>query len=188
MPMRALVSFDGQNLYRLAMRAYGPGPPYTWPSYDVVKLAEALVSRVPGRALAEVRFYTGVPDQSQNAFWHKFWNNKLRALRRQGVYVSRGRLNSSGLEKGVDVSLAIDLVQATHQQSYDVAIVVSQDSDLAPAVALSKQVAQNQNRTVAFESAIPLVPGGRLFGIAGTTWIPIDKTTYDKCLDPTDYR
>ena len=47
--MRALVSFDGQNLYRLAMRAYGPGPPYTWPSYDVVKLAEALVSRVPGR-------------------------------------------------------------------------------------------------------------------------------------------
>ena len=35
--MRALVSFDGQNLYRLAMRAYGPGPPYTWPSYDVVK-------------------------------------------------------------------------------------------------------------------------------------------------------
>ena len=54
--MRALVLFDGQNLYRLAMRAYGPGPPYTWPSYDVVKLAEALVSRVPGRALAEVRF------------------------------------------------------------------------------------------------------------------------------------
>ena len=186
--MRALVSFDGQNLYHLAMRAYGPGPPYIWPSYDVVKLAEALVSRVPGRALAEVRFYTGVPGQSQNAFWHKFWNNKLRALQRQGVYVYRGRLNASGLEKGVDVSLAIDLVQATHQQSYDVAIVVSQDSDLAPAVALSKQVAQNQNRTVAFESAIPLVPGGPLFGIDGTTWIPIDKTTYDKCIDPTDYR
>ena len=104
------------------------------------------------------------------------------------VYVYRGRLNASRLEKGVDVSLAIDLVQATHQQSYDVAIVVSQDSDLAPAVALSKQVAQNQNRTVAFESAIPLVPGGPLFGIDGTTWIPIDKTTYDKCIDPTDYR
>ena len=67
--MRALVSFDGQNLYHLAMRAYGPGPPYSWPSYDVVKLlpfypkAEALVSRVPGRTLAEVRFYTGVPGQ-----------------------------------------------------------------------------------------------------------------------------
>ena len=49
---------------------------------------------------------------------------------------------------------------------------MSQDSDLTPAV----------------ESAIPLVPGLHLFGITGTTWIPIDKTTYDKCIDPTDYR
>ena len=30
-------------------------------------------------------------------------------------------------EKRVDVSLAIDLVQATHQQSYDGATVVSQN-------------------------------------------------------------
>ena len=188
LPMRTLVLFDGQNLYRLAMRTYGRDDPYNWPSYDVVKLADALVSRVPGRTLAEVRFYTGVPDQAKSEFWNKFWNNKLRALQRQGVYVYRGRLNSSGLEKGVDVSLAIDLVAATHQQSYDVAIVVSQDADLNPAVAMAKLVAQNQNRTVAFESAFPLVPGRRLFGITGTTWIPIDKTTYDKCLDLTDYR
>ena len=88
----------------------------------------------------------------------------------------------------MDVSLAIDLVEATHQQSYDVAIVVSQDSDLNPAVAMAKQLAQTQNRTVDFESAFPLLPDRRLFGIAGTSWIPIDKTTYDKCLDPTDYR
>ena len=25
-----------------------------------------------------MRFYTGVPRQSQNADWHGFWNNKLR--------------------------------------------------------------------------------------------------------------
>ena len=65
---------------------------------------------------------------------------------------------------------------------------MSQDSDLAPAVELAKKVAQDQARTVDFESAIPLVPGLHLFGITGTTWIPIDKTTYDKCIDPTDYR
>ena len=52
--------------------------------------------------------------------------------------------------------------KVTHQQSYDVAIVVSQDADLNPAVAMAKQVAQNQNRTVDFESAFPLVPGRRL--------------------------
>ena len=70
--MRTLVLFDGQNLYRLAMRAYGPDDPYNWPSYDVVKLAKALVSRVPGRTLAEVRFYTGVPDRAKGAFLEQF--------------------------------------------------------------------------------------------------------------------
>ena len=191
LPMRTLVLIDGQNLYRLAKRAYGPGPPYHWPSYDVVKLAHALASTSSGRTVSEIRFYTGVPDHSQDAFWHRFWNNKLRALQRQGVYAYRGRLNCNGQnvqEKGVDVSLAIDLVQATHQQSYEVAIIVSQDSDLAPAVTLARHVAQGQNRTVYFESAVPPVPGRRLFGIAGTTLTPIDKATYDNCLDQTDHR
>ena len=189
--MRTLVQFDGQNLYRLAMRAYGPGPPYTWPSYDVVSLAQALVSRVPGRTLSEVRFYTGVPASPKMPSGTKFWNNKLRVLQRQGVYTYRGRLSSNGQnvqEKGVDVSMAIDLVQAAHHQSYDLAIIVSQDSDLAPAVSLARQVAQAQNRAVDFESAIPQVPGRRLFGIRGTILTTIDKATYDKCLDPTDYR
>ena len=189
--MRTLVLIDGQNLYRLAKRAFGPGNPYHWPSYDVVKLAHALSSATAGRTVNETRFYTGVPKRSQDAFWHRFWNNKLRALQRQGVHVYRGRLNSAGQdiqEKGVDVSLAIDLVQATHQQSYDVAIIVSQDSDLAPAVALAHQVAQAQGRTIHIESAVPLVPGRRIFGITGTDLTPIDKATYDNCLDPTDYR
>ena len=118
------------------MRTYGPGSPYNWPSYDVVSLAQALVSRVPGRTLTEVRFYTGVPSQSRYAFWH----NKLRILQRQGVYIYRCRLSSNGQnvqEKGVDVSMAIDLVQAAHHQSYDLVIIVSQDSDLAPAVSLA---------------------------------------------------
>ena len=191
LPMRTLVLIDGQNLYRLVMRAYGPGRPYYWPSYDVVKLAHALASTTSGRTVSEIRFYTGVPRQSQDAPWNKFWNNKLRAMQRQGVYVYRGRLRADGQdiqEKGVDVSLAIDLVQATHQQSYDNAIIVSQDSDLEPAVALARQVAQDQGRTISLESAVPRLPDRRLFGITGTTLLPIDKALYDNCLDLTDYR
>ena len=62
--MRTIVLIDGQNLFHLARTAWSSGPssPYDWPSYDVEKLAHALVSRAPGRTLAEVRFYTGVPD------------------------------------------------------------------------------------------------------------------------------
>ena len=175
--MRVLVSFDGQNLYHLA--------------YDVVKLADALATRISGRTLAEVRFYTGVPTARQDAFWNRLWNNKLRHIGRQGVHVYRGRLYYYGQEiheKGVDVRLAVDLVKATYEQRYDVAIIVSQDGDLAPAVELSKEVARDQNRTVLFESAFPVVPRKRPFGIDKTTWITIDKATYDSCLDLADYR
>ena len=188
MSMRTLVFIDGQNLYRLAMRAYGRVYPYHWPSYDVIKLANTLVSRVPGRSLVEVRFYTGVPSESQNAGWHGFWNNKLRHLQRQGVRVYRQELSAAGQEKGVDVRLAVELVQATYEQLYDVAIIVSQDADLAPAVAVAREIAHGQNRRIDLESAFPQVPGRRPFGIPDTTWAPIDKATYNTCLDLSDYR
>ena len=158
------------------------------PSYDVAKLANTLATREPGRALTEVRFYTGVPDESSRPFWHGFWSNKIRYLRNGGIYVYQGKVNAGG-EKGVDVSLALDLVPATHERRYDVAIIVSQDSDFGPAVRLAKQIAASQNRTLTFESAFPF-HRGRVSprGVPGTTWVHIDQAMYDACLDPRDYR
>ena len=192
--MRTLVLIDGQNLYHLARRAwaFGPNSPYTWPSYDVEKLAHTLASRGPNRSLSEVRFYTGVPDRiarTARKDWHGFWVNKLRYLGSQGIYVYRGKINIGGQEKGVDVSLALDLVQATYEQRYEVAIIVSQDNDFGPAVRLAKEIAQGQNRQLTYESAFPFEPGrSSRRGVPGTTWVHIDKATYDSCLDPTDYR
>ena len=192
--MRAIVFIDGQNLYHLARRAWSSGSPspYAWPSYDVEKLASALASKVPGRILTETRFYTGVPDPasgSSQLFWHGFWSNKIRHLRSRGVHVYWGRVNVGGQEKGVDVSLALDLVQATYDRRYEVAIIVSQDWDFGPAVRLAKEIAQAQGRTLVFESCYPVgsrSPSRR--GIPGTTWLPIDQATYDACRDSRDYR
>ena len=83
--MRAIVLIDGQNLYHLARRAWvsGPQSPYAWTSYDVEKLAGALVAGTPGRSLIETRFYTGVLDSAcgpSQLFWHGFWSNKIRYL------------------------------------------------------------------------------------------------------------
>ncbi len=81
---------------------------YAWASYDVAKLANALTAREPGRALTEIRFYTGrVPDKSSRPSLHGFWSNKIRYLRNGGIYVYQGKVNAGG-EKGVDVSLALD--------------------------------------------------------------------------------
>jgi uncharacterized LabA/DUF88 family protein len=130
--MRTIVFFDGQNLFHLAKDAWAPRPlvpgsPYGWPSYDVEKLAAALVAKVPGRTLDHIRFYTGVASPAQSMFWHGFWSNKLRYLRSRGISTYRGRVNPGGQEKGVDVSLAIDLISLTYEQRYDVAIIISQD-------------------------------------------------------------
>ena len=195
--MKTIVSFDGQNLYHLAKNAWAPvptvpGSPYGYPGYDVEKLAQALVARVPGRVLTQIRFYTGVPDPQhgrKEAFWHGFWNNKLRYLGSRGIYVYRGRINPGGQEKGVDVTLAVDLVEFAYDQTYDVAIIVSQDWDFGSAVRLCRRVAQNQGRVLTFESAFPYRVGVVTpRGIPGTTWVHIDKSMYDACLDPTDYR
>ena len=186
--MRTIVFCDGQNLFHLAKNAWGDIPPYDWPSYDVMKLAQALVSRDPARTLAEIRFYTGVPGKASGSRWRAFWVAKLRWMRSQQINVYRGRV-LSGQEEGVDVSLALDLVQATYESRYEVAIIISQDSDFVPAVRLAKRIARSQNRNLTFESDIPVGPGSKSTrGVDGTNWVQIDKTVYDACLDQTNHR
>lgn len=196
-PVRTIVFFDGQNLYHLAKDAWAPTPrvpssPYGYPSYDVERLAANLVNRVPNRRLVQIRFYTGVPNPKHGrvaAFWQGFWNNKLRFLGSRGIYVYRGRVNPGGQEKGVDVSLAIDLIQLTYDAAYDVAIVVSQDWDFGAAIRLAKAIASGQSRKVEFESAFPYEVGIiNPRGIPGAAWVHIGKALYDACIDPTDYR
>lgn len=190
--MRAIVFIDGQNLYHLAKNLWAPvgSSPYTYPSYDVNKVAQALVLRVPGRTLEQIRFYTGVPNSNASPFWHAFWTNKLRYMRNRGVAVYAGRINQSGQEKGVDVSLAIDLVRLTYDQQYDAAIIVSQDWDFGPAVRLARQIGTSQGRTLSFESCFPYESGRSVNdrGIPGTDWIHIDQSIYDLWHDPRDYR
>ena len=79
-------------------------------------------------------------------FWHGFWTSKLRDMKSKGVYVYRGRINAGGQEKGVDVSLALDLIRATYEKRFEAAIIVSRDSDFGPAVRMSKDIARMQNR------------------------------------------
>ena len=143
--MRTIVFFDGHNFSALRKTHGDLRAPYDHPSYDVELLAQRLVSLTSGRTLQEIWFYTGVYRRDQDWERHWFWTNKLDHLETQGIHVYRGRvrggLNETKQGKGVDVSLAIDLIQATHEQRYDAAVILSKDSDFGPAVLLSKQIA-----------------------------------------------
>ena len=91
----------------------------------------------------------------------------------------------------MDVSLSIDLIQATNEQRYEAAIVVSKDSDFGPAVELAKTIAKGQGRQLVFESAFPVgssTPRSGRRGVPGTQWVHIDQTAYDACRDLREYR
>jgi uncharacterized LabA/DUF88 family protein len=197
---RCIVFIDGQNLYHAAREAFG----YTYPNSDVLALAQT-VCRDQGWNLAQVRFYTGVPDSGDDPLWHGFWSRKLATMGRQGVRVfsrslryrnkvvrlSDGSTHTflAGEEKGIDVRIALDVIRMAHRREYDVAVVFSQDQDLSEVAEEVRLIAREQNRWIKVASAFPFSPTTRnRRGIEKTDWIRIDRTTYDACLDPRDYR
>ncbi len=197
---RTIAFVDGQNLFHSAKEAFG----YSYPNYDPSALANKICERQKWN-LKEIHFYTGVPDLRDKPFWHNFWNKKLAIMGTRGVKVFRrslryrnqtialpgGRSTTAlvGQEKGIDIRLALDMVRMTHQKAYDVALLFSQDQDLTEAVEEVKTIAKEQNRWIKIASAFPVSPTYRnRRGIDKTDWILIDRTTYEACLDLTDYR
>jgi len=194
------VFIDGQNLFHAALKAFG----YTYPNFDPLKLAEALCKQCAW-TLEGARLYTGIPDVTDDPAWHHFWSAKKLTMIRAGVHVySRPlRYRNKGIklpngtlhtflvaeEKGIDVRLALDIINLAHKREYDVALVLSQDQDLSEVADELRIIAREQNRWIKIASAFPNSPTVKhARGINKTEWIKIDRTLYDSCLDPKDYR
>jgi hypothetical protein len=95
----------------------------------------------------------------------------------------------TGVEKGIDVRIAIDVIRMAHHREYDVALIFSQDQDLSEVAEEIRAIAGEQDRWIKVASAYPVsptVPNAR--GINQTDWLPISRAVYDACLDPRDYR
>lgn len=200
-PAKQAVAFiDGQNLFHAVREAFG----YTYPNYDVSALAREICTRQDWQ-LDQVRFYTGIPDPTDDPFWNHFWLHKLAMLGRQRVAVysrplryrnRRVRLPDGtehtylvGEEKGIDVRIALDIVRMAHRREYDVALVFSQDQDLSEVAEEVRTIAREQGRWLKIASAYPISPTSRnRRGINKTDWIPIDRALYDTCLDRREYR
>jgi hypothetical protein len=94
-----------------------------------------------------------------------------------------------GREKGIDVRLALDILLLGFRSEYDVAVVFSQDQDLSGVADEIRILAKSQDRWIKIVSAFPTSPTSKnRRGINGTDWIRIDRTLYDSCIDPRDYR
>lgn len=197
---RAVAFVDGQNLFYAAKKAFG----YRFPNYNPKALAER-ISASRGWTLSQTFFYTAIPDATDNPFWNHFWTAKLAVMGTRGLQTfSRSlryrnqtvRLPGGGTttilvgeEKGIDVRVALDVVRMARENSYDVALIFSQDQDLSEAADEVKAISVQQGRWIKVACAFPLSPTTEnRRGINGTEWITIDRATYDACLDPNDYR
>jgi hypothetical protein len=198
----SMAFFDVQNLFRHAKEAFQvtPGDGYHHPNFDPLKLHRK-VSESFGFKPNLTRFYTGVPPQSESEMWSGYWNNRVLALKRAGIIVETrklryhidtlpdGTLKKVPQEKGIDIRISLDLVSCTRRKEFDVAIIFSQDQDLSEAAKEVREIAKEQERLIRIISAFPessIASASR--GIDKTDWFRFDKTFYDTCVDPRDYR
>ena len=94
-----------------------------------------------------------------------------------------------GEEKGIDVRISLDIIRHAYQESFDVALVFSQDQDLSEVADELRAMSIKQGRWIKMASAFHVSPtSSNRRGINNTEWIKIDRETYNSCIDPRDYR
>ena len=197
---RAVSFIDGQNLFHHAKDAFG----HYHPNYDPRKLSDAICD-AHGWIGHGVRFYTGVPSADRAPMWHGYWTRRLTAMSRSGIAVTsrplryrveRVRLTDGSFheipverEKGIDLRLGLDAVRMARHGELDVAVILSQDQDLAEVAREIRDIARSEGRWLKIVSAFPHGPNATSQrGIDKTDWFRIDREFYDACLDPRDYR
>ncbi|MFJ6280057.1 Uncharacterized conserved protein, LabA/DUF88 family [Arthrobacter subterraneus] len=151
---------DGFNLYNGLHQSFGRK--YLW--LDLVKLAEALR---PKNDVLQVKYFTAPvlnepgAQARQNSYWQALQTvNGGRITIIQGRYQGKNRTcrscNSTWTvyeEKETDVSIAVSLVADAARNAADSFLLVSGDSDLAPAVRMAKELNPRSFVTAAFPPA-----------------------------------
>ena len=155
--MKAYVYIDGFNLYYGALKK----TPYKW--LDIAQLCKHLLQ---GHEVAKIKYFTapmkvrpGDPDPDKVVRQQIY----LRALKTlpnveiiEGFFLSHNvsmrRSDGRGSvhvikteEKGTDVKIAAHLLHDGHRDKYEMAVVISNDSDLAEPI---KMVVQDLKRPV----------------------------------------
>lgn len=141
---RVSIFIDGSNFYHGASRLFsgnGHTPTQVPLKYDYSGLVQLLAA---DREVTEATYYVGLvrrDPKHPDTKVERMVRNQQRLfawLQSSGVQVEQGLLmrypNNTFHEKGVDVRLAIDLVEGAYENRYDVAILLSSDTDMIPAL------------------------------------------------------
>lgn len=150
-----IVYVDGFNLYFGMMEA-GFGH-FRW--LDVNKLSQRIL--LPNQVLNKVKYFTsrvnGNPDKQKRQ------STYLEALEVKNIEIIYGQYNnnteeccrcgniwSNPKEKMTDVNIATSLLADAFDDEFDVAILISGDSDLVPPIKIINQKFKNKKVFIAF--------------------------------------
>ena len=170
---RVLVFIDGQNVYKACERLYGQG------ACHPLLLADRLTS---GRRLVGVRYYSGVHDPTVDPEGRSRTDRRHNLIRRTGVTVIERKLRyrwewgfdpkllpdpkrnrgqqmpiqvtpyQRAREKGIDLTLGLDVADLARAGAMDIAVIVSSDNDLCEVARSTHQVTRADGR-VSVEAA-----------------------------------
>ncbi|MBI2117311.1 NYN domain-containing protein [Candidatus Peregrinibacteria bacterium] len=130
---RIAILVDGSNMYHYLRELGLKG----LAEFDYRAFAQFLAS---GRKVVSATYYVGKVRARGDAKSEELrqWQQRLVAhLQNMGWCVEYGHmLENNGVfqEKGVDVHIAVDLLEGAYANAYDTAVLVSSDTDLIPAV------------------------------------------------------
>ena len=149
---RVVVFIDYRNVYHRARASFGydsdpdPNIGHTCPQKVGQLLCDLGLPNNPDRELNQVRVYKGMPDHRSGVDAQSFAARQVAAWEKVPTVIVRSRpldyfeVEKKGKtvwksqEKGVDVMLALDLVDLARSDAFDTAVVFSADSDLLPAL------------------------------------------------------
>lgn len=139
--IRVMVYIDGSNLYHSLKEAVGRT------DIDFQKLCAKLAG---DRRLIRVYYYNAPVDQTKEPQRYKDQQRFFNALKdvpylelRLGRLVYRNWPSVSPYEKGIDVRIATDMLTHAVRDNYDVATLVSGDSDFSDALQAVKDLGKN---------------------------------------------
>ena len=154
-PTRVSVYIDGFNLYFGMVEAGHTS--LKW--LDVMELSKSCLKA--GQQLVDVKYFTSTI--TNNSPKEKRQRTYLDAILSKGAKIFRGKYESEIIEcnscgnswtrhneKMTDVNIATSLIMDAMNDDYDIAILISGDSDLVPAIKLVNEKFAPKIVTVAF--------------------------------------
>ena len=137
---KAFVFIDGNNFYfKLKELSLQLGGKFSLLDFDFKRFCEWLV--VPDN-LSDARYYIGALKRQRNSEKsEKMYADQQKLISRlqnKNISTVFGHLiqhpDKTFHEKGVDVKIAVEMIRYAREDKYDIAYLLSSDTDLVPAV------------------------------------------------------